>query len=64
MDKKKVKKLVFCTGKFYFDLRNKRKELDRQDIGLVRLEQIGPFPYKEVHEVLGNYDKNIEIVFS
>lgn len=61
---KNAKKIVFCTGKFYFDLRNKRKELGREDVALIRLEQLGPFPYAEVEKVLNNYSKDVEVLFS
>lgn len=41
-DKNGVKKIVFCTGKFYFDLLDKKTS---DEVALVRLEQVGPFPY-------------------
>ena len=40
VDKKKVKTLVFCTGKFYYDILAERENLGRNDVALVRIEQL------------------------
>lgn len=37
-DKKNVKKIIFCSGKFYFDIRNIRHKYERDDVALIRLE--------------------------
>jgi 2-oxoglutarate dehydrogenase E1 component len=42
VDKKNVKTVVFCTGKFYFDILAERQNLERNDIALVRIEQLFP----------------------
>jgi len=42
--KKKVTSLVFCTGKFYYDLLERREENGRGDVALVRIEQLFPLP--------------------
>lgn len=55
IEKKSAKKVVFCSGKMYFDLRKQRNQYKRDDVALIRLEQLGPFPYQEVFEVLENY---------
>lgn len=44
LDAKKVKKLVICSGKVYYDLYEKRQELARKDIAIIRMEQLYPFP--------------------
>ena len=59
-----VKTLVFCMGKFYYDLLAKREELERDDIALVRLEQLFPLPTSRIHEVINKYEKADDIVWA
>ena len=54
-DKQKVKSLVFCTGKFYYDLVQRRQENGRDDVALVRLEQLFPLPVAEIEQVIAAY---------
>jgi len=61
---KKVKTVVFCTGKFYYDLLAKQEELQRDDIALVRLEQLFPLPAGQMREVLKKYDNAEDIVWA
>ncbi|WP_010517679.1 2-oxoglutarate dehydrogenase E1 component [Croceivirga radicis] len=60
----KVKSLVFCTGKFYYDLDAKREELGREDVALVRLEQLFPLPAEEIRSVISKYANAQEIVWA
>lgn len=55
VDKNKVKTLVFCTGKFYYDLLAGRENLGREDVAFVRLEQIYPLPIEQLKEVIASY---------
>jgi 2-oxoglutarate dehydrogenase E1 component len=59
-----VKSLVFCTGKFYYDLVAKREELKRNDVALVRLEQLFPLPAKQMKDIIKKYNKAEEIVWA
>ena len=54
-----VKKLVFCTGKFYYDLLAERENLDRNDIALIRIEQLFPLHLEKIQGVIDRY-KNAE----
>ncbi len=54
-DPKKVKSLVFCTGKFYYDMLAVKEEHGREDVALVRLEQLFPLPVEAIREVLKKY---------
>jgi 2-oxoglutarate dehydrogenase E1 component len=54
-----VKKLVFCMGKFYYDLLAEREELQREDIALVRIEQLFPLHLEKIQKVINRYP-NIE----
>ena len=55
----KVTKLVFCSGKFYYDLLKQREELKRDDVALVRLEQLFPLPMEEIRSQLKQYNKRL-----
>jgi 2-oxoglutarate dehydrogenase E1 component len=55
VDNSKVTSLVFCTGKFYYDLLEKRTELGREDVALVRIEQLFPLPHKQLDEIIASY---------
>lgn len=59
----KVKRVVFCSGKIYFELLAMRREKEIKDIALVRIEQLYPFPYEEVIEVMKEYSKAKEVVW-
>ncbi|PWH84156.1 2-oxoglutarate dehydrogenase E1 component [Algibacter marinivivus] len=56
---KHVKKLVFCTGKFYYDLLAEREELKREDVALVRIEQLFPLHLEKIQNVIDRYP-NVE----
>ncbi len=53
----KVEKLVFCTGKFYYDLLAKREELGTTNIALVRIEQLFPLHLDKIQKVVDKYRK-------
>ena len=61
---KKVKTVVFCTGKFYYDLDKVRNERKRDDIALIRLEQLFPLPEKEITETINQYSNAKDIVWA
>jgi 2-oxoglutarate dehydrogenase E1 component len=50
-----IKKVLISTGKVYYDLLAKRTELNRNDVALIRLEQIHPFPAWKLSQVLSRY---------
>ncbi len=60
----KVKTLVFCTGKFYYDLWDKRDELGRDDVALVRVEQLFPLPAEEMRAVIKKYKNADDLVWA
>ncbi|MBT8318336.1 MAG: 2-oxoglutarate dehydrogenase E1 component [Lutibacter sp.] len=55
IDTKHVTKLVFCTGKFYYDLLAERTSLERNDVALVRIEQLFPLHLEKLQQVIDNY---------
>ncbi|WP_163576340.1 2-oxoglutarate dehydrogenase E1 component [Halomonas faecis] len=57
----KVKRVVLCAGKVYYELAAWREENERDDTAIVRIEQLYPFPKEELFEALKDY-VNIETV--
>ena len=55
IDPKQVKKLVFCTGKFYYDLLTERETLNRTDVGLIRIEQLFPLHLEKLQNIIDKY---------
>jgi len=56
-DPKKVKRVLLCTGKIYYELLEKQQADSRTDVAIVRMEQLHPFPQKQLNEVLAQYKK-------
>ncbi|GGG37267.1 2-oxoglutarate dehydrogenase E1 component [Hymenobacter glacieicola] len=54
---KKVKRVLLCTGKVYFDLLEEQQKSERRDVAIVRLEQLHPFPQKQLATELAKYPK-------
>jgi 2-oxoglutarate dehydrogenase E1 component len=62
-DAKKIKRVVLCSGKIYFELLAKRAELGMQDIALIRIEQLYPFPYEDLKNILAQYTSEVSWVW-
>jgi 2-oxoglutarate dehydrogenase E1 component len=60
VDRDKVLRVVFCSGKIYYDLLERKEHFEARDIALVRVEQLYPFPAKQVGEVLQRYPNAIQ----
>jgi 2-oxoglutarate dehydrogenase E1 component len=56
-DPAQVKKVLFCSGKVYFDLAERQQKDGRTDVAVVRLEQIYPLPYKQLEEMYRKYNR-------
>jgi 2-oxoglutarate dehydrogenase E1 component len=50
-----VERVVFCSGKVYYDLLQERRKLELNNIAIVRVEQLYPFPHKEMDEIMARY---------
>jgi len=59
----KVKRVVFCSGKVFFDLRAARRERGIKDIALVRIAQLYPFPHDHVKAMIDKYAKATEVIW-
>jgi 2-oxoglutarate dehydrogenase E1 component len=53
---KKVKKLLVCTGKVYYDLLKKQQDTKNEEVAIVRLEQLYPFPTQQFEAILKKYE--------
>jgi 2-oxoglutarate dehydrogenase E1 component len=58
-DAGEIKKVLLCSGKVYFDLQEKQQKENRNDIAIIRLEQIHPLPQKQLDELYKKYSKAI-----
>jgi len=61
---KKVKKVVFCTGKIYYDLLAGKEEYNNETVALVRLEQMFPLPEKQLNAVIKKYSEATQYVWA
>jgi 2-oxoglutarate dehydrogenase E1 component len=58
-DAASVKKVLMCSGKIYFDLEERRKKDNRNDVAIIRLEQIYPMPLKQLDALYKKYSSAI-----
>lgn len=59
----KVKRLIVCSGKVYYDLAKKREEKGSDDVAIIRVEQLYPFPHKAFATELKKYPNVADIVW-
>ncbi len=59
LDKSRVQRIVFCSGKVFYDLRAARRERQLDNIAIIRLEQLYPFPEAELLEILTSSYPNV-----
>ena len=60
----KVKRVIACSGKVYYDLAKKREEKGADDVAILRVEQLYPFPHKAFAAELKKYPNATEIVWA
>ncbi len=54
-DPSKIKRLLLCTGKVYYELLQKKRDSNRDDVAIVRLEQLYPLPQKQLDAIFDKY---------
>lgn len=64
VNKKDVKTLVFCTGKFYYDITAERELNGRKDVAVVRIEQLFPLPTEQLKEIIARYPNADDYVWA
>ncbi|RUO65172.1 2-oxoglutarate dehydrogenase E1 component [Pseudidiomarina planktonica] len=55
LDPKKVKRVVLCSGKVYFDLLTERRKREQTDVAIIRIEQLYPYPAEQVADIMKDY---------
>lgn len=63
-DKKSVDTLVFCSGKFYYEMKEKAAELGVDNMAFIRLEQLYPLPQKQIEQVIASYKQAKNILWA
>ena len=64
VEDKKVKTVVCCSGKLFYELKKARNEQGLDDVTIVRIEQLYPFPQKQLNDLLGGYSNMKNLVWS
>jgi 2-oxoglutarate dehydrogenase E1 component len=64
IDAKKVKRVIACSGKVYYDLVNQRKTRNQLDTAIIRIEQLYPFPHKSFAAELKKFPNFTELVWA
>jgi 2-oxoglutarate dehydrogenase E1 component len=63
LDPEQVQRVVFCSGKVYFDLLKARRGAGQKDVAIVRIEQLYPFPVQAYEVALRRYPQAQEVVW-
>lgn len=56
-DATQIKKVLFCSGKIYYDLAERQQKDGKTDIAIIRLEQIYPLPHKQIEDIYKKYSR-------
>ncbi|MBV9296047.1 MAG: multifunctional oxoglutarate decarboxylase/oxoglutarate dehydrogenase thiamine pyrophosphate-binding subunit/dihydrolipoyllysine-residue succinyltransferase subunit [Acidobacteriaceae bacterium] len=56
-----IRRILLCSGKIYYDLVHKREELSRNDVAIIRVEQLYPFPLQRLIDILRRYSDAAEL---
>ncbi len=63
-NRSKIKKVVLCTGKFFYDLDDYKKKNNVKNISLIRIEQLSPFPLKKIIALIDLYKNATKIIWA
>ncbi len=61
---KAVKKVVFCSGKIYYDLIEGKQKVEADDVAIVRIEQLYPFPAKQIGAIIEKYKTAVDFIWA
>ena len=61
--KDNVRKLILCSGKVFYDVKKQQNLSEKDDIAIIRIEQLYPFPYDDLEAILNTYPNVVEIVW-
>lgn len=60
---KDVHRVLLCTGKIYYELLQQREAVKREDVAIIRLEQLYPFPEAGLHALLDSYPEGTQVLW-
>ncbi len=63
-DRTKVKRVILCCGKLFYELNERREQAGRQDVAIVRIEQVYPFHDQMLAQILSQYPAGVELVYA
>jgi 2-oxoglutarate dehydrogenase E1 component len=63
-EESEIKRVVMCSGKLYYDLKTKQRELEDKTTALIRIEQLYPFPYDELEDAIKKYPNVSEFIWA
>ena len=63
-NKNKIKKIVLCTGKFFYDLEEFKHKNKVEDVSIIRIEQLSPFPLDKVLKILKSYKNHDKLIWA
>jgi len=58
-----IRRILICSGKIYYELVARRKELGLESVAIIRLEQIHPFPEAQIRDIVNRYPVTAEVVW-
>jgi 2-oxoglutarate dehydrogenase E1 component len=61
--KDNIKKIILCSGKVFYDIKKQQNLSEKDDIAIIRIEQLYPFPYDDLEAILNTYANVVEIVW-
>ena len=64
LPREKVRRVVLCAGKVYYDLLARREAEKQKDVALIRVEQLYPFPGDQITDLMGQYPGAREVVWA
>jgi 2-oxoglutarate dehydrogenase E1 component len=62
-DSKKVRRIIACSGKIYYELMAYRREHEITNMAIIRIEQLYPFPHDDFHAEIERYSKAKEVIW-
>jgi 2-oxoglutarate dehydrogenase E1 component len=64
IDKQDVSRIILCSGKIYYDILAEREKNKIEEVAVIRLEQLYPFPLKQLEDILSEYTNYEEIIWT
>lgn len=63
LDSNNVKRIILCSGKIYYDLIMQRRQNKQNNIMIIRIEQLYPFPYESIQKILQKFSHVIDLIW-